>query len=337
MKEEENITKKYKGKEVLVTGGLGFIGSNLAHQLVFLGAKVTILDNLAPLYGGNIFNINGIEDKVSLVTGDIRDQKLIEKLVFGKDFIFNLAAQVSPIDSGSIPFDDLDINCKGYLTILEACRKLNKEAKIVFPSSRLALGKITENPVTENHPANPLNLYGTHKLTNEKYSFLYNKNYGLKTVVLRITNPYGERQQIKHSKYSVPGWFMRLAMEGKTINIFGDGSQKRDYIHISDLVEALLQAGINSTTDGELYNCGIGKSVEFKEMVELVVRIVGSGSIEHVPWPENYKNEETGNFENDMSKFYKATGWEPKTGLEDGLTKMFEYYKKHKDKYIPLD
>lgn len=337
MSEEENIIKKYAGKKVLVTGGLGFIGSNLAHRLVSLGAEVTIIDNLAPLYGGNIFNINGIEDKISLVIGDIRDQKLTEELVSNKDFIFNLAAQVSPIDSGNMPLEDLDINCKGYLTILEACRKLNKNAKVIFPSSRLALGKITENPVTENHPANPLNLYGVHKLTNEKYSFLYNKNYGLKTTVLRITNPYGERQQIKHSKYSVPGWFMRLAMEGKSINIFGGGKQKRDYIHISDLVEALLQAGINSSTDGHLYNCGTGKSVEFKEMVELIIKTVGSGKIEYVPWPEDYKKEETGDFENDMSKFYKDTGWKPKIGLEEGIVRMCEYYKENKNKYISED
>ncbi len=330
----KKIIDEYKGKKVLITGGLGFIGSNIAQSLVALGAKVTILDNLAPLYGGNWFNIKEITDKISTITGDIRDKDLVEKLVVDKDIIFNLAAQVSHIDSGNIPFEDLDINCRGHLTVLETCRHLNTKAKIVFSSSRLALGKILENPVTENHPANPLSLYGVHKLAAEKYYYLYHKNYGLNTAVLRITNPYGERQQIKHSKYSIPGWFMRLAMENKTIKIFGDGKQKRDYIHISDLVEAFLAVAISPKTAGELYNCGSGKSVEFKKMAELVVKKVGSGNIEYVPWPENYEKEETGNFETDISKIMKATDWKPEVKLEEGIARMCDYYKKNKKEYV---
>lgn len=337
MKKEKNILEKYEGKKVLIIGGLGFIGSNLAHRLVSLGASVTILDNLAPLYGGNIFNIEDIKDRVSTVIGDIRNEEIVNELVVGQDFIFNFAAQVSHIDSAGIPFEDLDINAKGQLVLLESCRNLNKNAKIIFPSSRLALGKITQNPVTEDHPANPLNLYGVHKLTAEKYCFLYSKNYGVKTVVLRITNPYGERQQIKHSKYSIPGWFMRLAMEGGVIKIFGNGNQKRDYLHISDLIEALLYSGIIDATDGQLYNCGFGKSVEFRRMAELVVKAVGSGSIEYVPWPINYEKEETGDFETDITKLFNATGWKPKVELEDGITRMCEYYKENKGEYVPSD
>ena len=323
----------YKGKKVLITGGLGFIGSNLAHLLVTHGAEVTILDNLAPLYGGNRFNIEDIADKVEVVIGDIRDKTLVDKLVPGKDIIFDFAAQVSPIDSSAMPFEDLDINCRGHLNVLEACRTLNPGVKILFSSSRLALGKIVENPVTEDHPTNPLNMYGVHKLTGEKYFNLYHKNYGLRTVVFRITNPYGERQQIKHSKYSIPGWFMRLAMEGKPIKIFGEGTQMRDYIHVSDLVTAFALAGLSEKTIGNIYNCGVGASVELKKMAEAIVKAVGRGSLEHVPWPENYGKEETGSFESDISKLQEAIGWKASTSLEEGVARMVAYYKQHKDRY----
>ncbi len=325
----------YKGKKVLITGGLGFIGSNLAHKLVELGAEVTVIDNLAPLYGGNDFNIKDIKDKIKVIIGDIRDWQLIDKIVIDKDIIFNLAAQVSYIDSINIPFEDLDINCKGHLTILESCRKLNKNVKIVFSSSRLALGKIIENPITEEHPTNPLSLYGIHKLTAEKYCYFYYKNHNLKTTVLRITNPYGKRQQIKHSKYSIPGWFMRLAMEGKTISIFGKGTQKRDYIYIDDLVDAFLYAGISEKTNGQIYNCGSGKSIEFRKMVENIVKLVGNGKVEYIPWPDNYEKDETADkIETSIKKIYKDTGWKPKTELKNGLKEMFNYYKNNKDKYI---
>ena len=214
--------KRYRGKKVLITGGLGFIGSNIAHKLVKLGAKVSIVDNLNPLYGGNSFNIKDIKNKVKVVVGDIRDENLMKKMVVGKDLIFNFAAQVSHSDSGSIPHEDLDINCKGHLTILEISRQQKVMPRIVFTSSRLVLGRIIKNPVTEEHPTNPLNHYGIHKLTAEKYYQVYHRNYGVPTVILRLTNPYGERQQIKHGKYSIPGWFIRLAMENKPIKIFGD-------------------------------------------------------------------------------------------------------------------
>jgi nucleoside-diphosphate-sugar epimerase len=324
----------YSGKRILITGGLGFIGSNLAHLLIANGATVTILDNLAPLYGGNLFNIDDIKNDVKVVIGDIRDKKTVDELVKHSDIIFDLAAQVSPIDSSLMPFEDLDINCRGHLNVLEACREHNPQAKVLFSSSRLALGKITQNPVTEEHPTDPLNMYGIHKLTAEKYFRMYHVNHNIRTVVFRITNPYGERQQIKHSKYSIPGWFMRLAMENKPIKIFGEGTQMRDYIHISDLVRAFALAGLSPKTDGNIYNCGTGKSVELKKMVETIVATIGTGSIEHVKWPENYGKEETGSFESDISKLQDAISWEPKVKLDDGVRMMCEYYKKNKDRYI---
>jgi UDP-glucose 4-epimerase len=327
--------RAYTGKRVLITGGLGFIGSNLAQLIVPYGAEVTIVDNLAPLYGGNMFNIRSIEDKVTVIQGDIRDKKLMDGLAASNDIIFDFAAQVSPIDSGTMPFEDLDVNCRGHLTLLESVRERNPKAKVLFASSRLALGKIVGNPVTEDHPTEPLNLYGVHKLAGEKYYRLYNKNYGIPTVIFRITNPYGERQQVKHSKYSVPGWFMRLAMEDKQIQIFGEGTQMRDYIYASDIAEAFARAGIMASTNGQLYNCGAGRSVPLKQMVEAIVQTVGSGSIVHIPWPENYGKEETGSSESDVSKLERAIGWKAKVSLEEGVRRMCEYYKKNMERYVP--
>jgi len=325
---------KYKGKKVLITGGAGFIGSNLAHALVSLGADVTILDSLNPLYGGNPFNFEGITNKINFVRGDIRDEELVNKLVKEKDLIFDLAAQVSYIDSLKIPFEDLDVNCRGHLVVLEACRNFNKNAKIVFPSSRTVYGKSNEELITESSFVNPPGLYAAHKLAAENYLMIYCKEFGIKSVVLRITNPYGVRQQIKHSKYSLPGWFIRQAMDGQTIKIFGDGSQLRDYIYISDLVDAFLLVGLEYKADGQIFNCGSGVRRKFKEMVELVVKIVCNGKVEYIPWPENYGKMETGDSALDISKLKTFLNWDSTISLEEGLRKTFNYYKKYRDNYV---
>lgn len=324
----------YKNKKVFITGGLGFLGSNIANKIVSLGAEVTILDSLNPLYGGNFFNIEGIKDKINVVIGDIRNESLVNGLIKDKDIVFNLAAQVSYIDSSLMPFEDLDVDCKGQLVVLEACRKYNKNAKIIFSSSRMVLGKILTEIVDEEHPTNPLSFYGIHKLIAEKYHLMYYRDYGIRSVVLRITNPFGERQQIKHSKYSLPGWFMRLAMEGKTIKIFGDGNQLRDYIYGTDIASAFIFCAVSDNTDGKIYNCGYGESLRFKDMVNLVVKTVGSGNIEFVPWPENYERIETGDFKTDISKLTKDVGWKPEITVEEGVKRMVDYYKKYKDKYL---
>ncbi len=329
----DELKEKYKNKNVLITGGLGFLGSNLAHKLVEYGANVTILDALLPLYGGNKFNISGIENNVQVIIGDVRDFRLIEKIIEGKDIIFNLAAQVSYIDSINIPFEDLDINCKGHLIILDACRHKNPDAKIIFSSSRMALGKLLYSPVTEDHPAEPLSIYGIHKLTGEKYYQAYHKTYGLKTVILRITNPYGIRQQMKHSKYSLVGWFLRQAIEGKTIQIFGDGKQLRDYIYVDDLVQAFLKAAVGDKAIGQIYNAGLGRSYQFSEMAKTVLRIVEKGKIEFIPWPKNYEKIETGSFEISIAKAKRDFNWIPQIELEEGVRRMYEYYKKSKQFY----
>ncbi len=325
---------RYSGARILITGGLGFIGSNLAHRLCSLGARVTLLDSLAPLYGGNWANLDGIREQVTVEVGDIRDDALVRRLVRDADVVFNLAAQVSYIDSNRMPFVDLDLNCRGHLTVLEAVREAAPAARVVFASSRLVLGRTVRSPVGEDHPTEPRSLYAIHKLTGEKYHRMYAQVHGLWTAVLRLANPYGERQQIKHDKYSLPGWFMRLAYEGRPITIFGDGMQLRDYVHVADVVEAFLAVGVAEVPGGQVFNCGSGKGVPFRDMVQAVVAAVGRGRIEHVPWPADYERIETGDVALDVDKLSRATGWRPCVGLEDGVTRMFSYYRSRMAKYV---
>ncbi len=320
------------GKKVLITGGAGFIGSSLTHALVALGAEVTVLDAMLPLYGGNDFNLEGIKDKIKFVVGDIRDKNLVEKLVSGQDYIFNLAAQVSYIDSKTEPFLDLDINCNGHLTVLEAVKNISPAARIIFSSSRMVYGKLQTNPVNEDHPTNPLSIYGIHKLTGEKYYRYYHDTFGLDTIAARIPNPYGPRQQIKHNKYSIVGWFLRQALEGRKITIFGDGKQVRDYLYIDDIVEALLHLALRGVS-GEVYNLGTEEKATLIQMVDLVLKEAGSGEKEHVSWPDNYEKNESGNYVAGTSKIKRDTGWQPQISLEGGIKRMAEYYKKYKEYY----
>ena len=324
----------YKNKNVLITGGLGFIGSNLAHKLLELDSNITIIDNLNPLYGGNLFNILGKEKEIEIVINDMRDANVIRPLIEKSDIIFHLAAQVSYIDSLNIPFEDLDLNARATLNILETCRKYNPKAKIIFSSSRMVYGKVEKPVVTENCDTNPLSLYGIHKLTSEKYLLMYYKDFGIPCSILRLTNPYGPRQQIKHSKYSLVGWFIRQAMENKVIKIYGDGLQLRDYIYVDDIVDAMIKCAENEKAIGETINIGSGTSSRFSDMVQSVVNCVKSGSVEHIPWPKDYEKIETGDITVDISKLQELTGWKPNVLLEEGIKLTYEYYKKNISNYI---
>lgn len=321
-----------RGKKVLITGGAGFIGSNLARACVKQGAQVTVLDAMLPLYGGNEFNLEDVRNQLEFVKGDIRDKETVDRLVQGQDLVFNLAAQVSYIDSRAEPFLDLDINARGHLNVMEACREHNPQAKILFSSSRLVYGKILTTPVKEDHPTNPLSIYGIHKLVGEKYCRYYADTFGLHTVAVRIPNPYGPRQQMKHNRYSIVGWFVRRAMEGKEIEVFGDGSQERDYMYVDDIVEAFLQLAKKGEA-GEVYNIGTHERVRFVDMVEAVLEAVGKGTKKHVPWPKNYEKNETGNYIADTSKIEAVTGWEAEVPLREGIQQMVEYYRKNKKHY----
>lgn len=328
----ENLLANYAEKKVVITGGMGFIGSNLAQALVPLGAKVVIIDAFLPPYGGNRFNLADIEEQVEIIDGDVRDFELMKRIVKGADYVFHLAAQVSYLDSNERPFDDLDLNGRGTLTVLEAVKEAAPEARVVFASSRLVYGKIKNLPVGEDHPTDPQSLYGIHKLLGEKYMGYYAHKFGFATVSLRIPNPYGPRQQMKHGKYSIVGWFLRQALEGKKIQIYGDGQQERDYLYISDLVEAWLLASAKGEV-AAVYNVGTHERVNFAEMVDKVIVAAGSGEKEIVPWPADYEKNETGDYIADTSRLQGMSGWKPKVTLKDGLQMMAEYYRENKEYY----
>lgn len=329
----EPIDRDYRGKRVLVTGGLGMIGSNLAHRLVALGAEVTVLDAVMPHFGANHFNLSGIEDSVRVVEADIRDAEHVSAVVKDQDVIFNLAGQVSYIDSLTDPYQDLDINCRGHLVVLEACRQHNPEARVLHAGSRMQYGTIENIPVDEEHRLDPISPYAIHKLAAESYYRSYYRLHGIPVVCFRIANPYGPRHQMKRSEYGIVNYFIKLAMTGETITVFGDGKQIRDYIYIDDLVGAFLYAGVRPDAVGEVLNVGGGVATHFIDMARCVVEIVGSGCVEMVPWPENYKNIETGGYVADLSKTTRCLGWRPTVGLEEGIRRTHAYYQKYREHY----
>lgn len=328
-----NNTNYFNNKNIIITGGAGFIGSNIAHRLVELEANVTIIDNMNPLYGGNIYNLFGIVDKVTLVINDIRNSEIIYPIIQKTDIIFHLAAQVSYIDSLKMPMEDADLNARATLNILEGCRKFNPKIRIIYASSRMVYGKTNNTLLNEESSTNPLSLYGIHKLTSEKYLMMYYKDFGIPYTVLRLTNPYGPRQQMKHNKYSIIGWFIRQAMEDKTINIYGDGEQLRDYIFADDIVEAMLSTTESEEAIGEIINVGAGISTKFKDMVSLVIANVKKGKMEFIPWPDNYEKLETGDVSLDLSKLSNLTSWKPNYSLDEGILLTYRYYKNHLSKY----
>ena len=328
----ESVSTALSNKKVLITGGLGFIGSNLAQALVGLGAKVTILDALLPQYGGSHFNLKGIESQLELVDGNIIDDELVEKLVTGTNFIFHLAGQIGYLDAKDQPLTDLDFNGRGNLIMLEAVRRQASKARLMFSSSRLVYGKIQSLPVTEEHPTNPQSLYAIHKLLGEKYYAYYAHNFEVGGVSIRIPNPYGPRQQMKHSKYSIVGWFVRQAMDGETIKIFGDGSQQRDYIFIDDIVDACLRLIVQGQA-GEVYNVGSHEKLTFNNMVDTILQQVGSGQKQNVSWPKDYEKNETGDYVADTSKIEQAVDWKPQVNFSDGIAEMVQYYRENKQEY----
>jgi len=325
--------KSIKNKRVLITGGLGMIGSTIATKLVDYGASVTIVDALIKPFGGNFFNVQTIQDKVKLNISDIRDQEAMKILVQNKDIIFNLAGQVSHNDSLINPFLDTDINYIGHLTVLEAVKNFNPEAKILYSGSRLQFGKIEQNPVSEDHPLNPLTPYAVNKTAAENLYLYYHRAFDIPVVIFRIANPYGPKCQMKHSKYSIVNWFIKNAFENMEIVVFGDGDQVRDYIYVEDLADVFISAAVNNQSSGEIFNIGSGVGTKFKDMVYTIIDVVGKGKIKNVPWPDDYQNVETGDYVTDITKIKKYLEWSPKYELREGIFRTVEFYKKNQEHY----
>lgn len=324
----------YRDRRVMITGGLGFIGSNLARLLVDLGARVLLVDSMIPDYGGNFFNIRGIEGRVRVNVADVRQESTMDYLVRGREVIFNLAGQVSHIDSIRDPYTDLEINCRSQLSILEACRRHNPGVKVVFAGTRQVYGKPDVLPVTEAHLVRPTDVNGINKAAGENYHLLYNNVFGIRACSLRLTNVYGPRQLVKHNRQGFIGWFIRTVVEGGEIQVYGDGSQLRDFVFVDDAADAFLRAGACDICNGEVFNVGGGAPVSHRDLVEMLLQIAGSGSVRYVEWPPEKKAIDIGNFYADSTKMANATGWAPRVPLRDGLTATIAYYRENLQHYL---
>jgi UDP-glucose 4-epimerase len=325
---------KYENARALITGGLGFIGSHIAARLTELGAQVTIADSLIPEYGGNLFNVREIEDRVRINVSDIRDPWSIRALVRDQDYIFNLAGQVSHIDSMEDPETDLDINCKAQLSLLEACRRVNPEAVVVFAASRQQYGRPQFVPVTEDHPLVPVDVNGINLIAGESYHLLYHDVYGIPAVSLRLTNTYGPHLLMKHGRQGFITTFIRRALEGQGLQVFGDGSQLRDFTYVADSVEAFLATALTPATYGQALNVGGEEPVSLLDVARMCQRIAGEGgTAETVPWPPEREKIDIGSIYVDHAKLTELTGWNPAVSLEEGLERTFAFYREHGSHY----
>ena len=330
----EGYRQFYRGRPVMITGGLGFIGSNLARHLVAAGADVLIVDALIADYGGNPFNIDGIEDAVRVNYVDVRDERVMDVLVRDREVIFNLAGQVSHIDSMRDPHTDMEINCRAQLSMLEACRKYNPATKVVFAGTRQVYGRPEYLPVDERHLVRPADINGVNKAAGEYYHLLYNNVFGVRACSLRLTNVYGPRQLIRHNRQGFIGWFIRLAIEDRNIEIYGDGSQRRDFVFVDDAADAFLRAGASDACNGEVFNVGGDEAISHRDLATLLIDVAGTGSLALVDWPEDKKRIDIGSFYSDSTKFRSTVGWRPTTRLREGLRQTVAFYRDHLQHYL---
>lgn len=322
----------YAGRKVLVTGGLGFIGSTLAMALVRLGARVTVLDSLLPEYGGNLFNVQDVRGRLEVNISDMRDTHSLNVLVQGQEIIFHLAGQVSHGDSMRDPQLDLAVNCASSMNLVEACRRSNPGARLVYTSTRQVYGVPQKLPVTEDHPALPVDVNGINKLAAEYYHLLYHRTYDLRSTVLRLTNTYGPRQQIRNNRQGFIGIFMRQALRGERLQVFGNGHQLRDFNYVDDVVNALLLAAATDACFGHVFNLGAPMHHSVLELVRMLGELTGV-TFETVPFPDDRKLIDIGDYYGDYSRFAQATQWEPTVGLQAGLARSIDFFRTHSREY----
>lgn len=329
-----HVTKSFRNKRILITGGLGFIGSNLARRLTKLGNSVTVVDSMIPEYGGNLRNLCDIKDRVVVSLSDVRDPFSINELIKGQDYLFNLAGQTSHLDSMKDPFTDLDINAKAQLSILEACRKNNPNVRIVFASTRQIYGKPKYLPVDEKHPLHPVDINGINKIAGEQYHMLYHKVHGISSSILRLTNTYGPRMRIKDARQTFLGIWIRNLLEDKPIQVFGDGLQRRDYNFVDDVVDALLIAATEKKAIGNVYNLGSPDTLSLKETAKIMCEEIDGAVYSMVPFPRNRKAIDVGDFICNYDAFSSQFGWQPRFKFLEGLRKSIEYFRSELKHYI---
>ena len=328
-----DLAPTFAGKRALITGGLGFIGSNLARELVELGTEVVLVDSLVPEYGGLLYNVAELEDRLTINISDVRDEFSLRVLVRGQDFLFNLAGQTSHLDSMLDPYTDLEINCRSQLSILEACRHENPAVKIVFASTRQIYGRPQHLPVDETHPIVPVDVNGINKTAGEWFHLLYGDVYGLRTTALRLTNTYGPRMRVRDARQTFLGIWLKLALEGGELLVFGDGTQRRDLTYVDDAVAAFLLAAATDATNGRVYNLGGERVISLIELADLVVETAGSGSVRLVPFPPDRQSIDIGDFYANWDAIGRDLGWHPIVAIEDGLARTLDFYRQHGSHY----
>lgn len=321
-------------KKVLITGGLGFIGSNLVRRLVEFGNSVTVVDSLIPEYGGNLRNLHDVRNKIVVNLSDVRDPFSINELIKGQDYLFNLAGQTSHLDSMDDPFTDLDINARAQLSILEACRKNNRNIRIVFASTRQVYGKPQYLPVDEKHPFKPVDVNGINKIAGEQYHILYHEVYGIASSILRLTNTYGPRMRIKDARQTFLGIWIRNLLENIDIQVFGDGKQRRDYNYIDDVLDALLIAATHPDAIGNIYNLGAERPLSLEDTAKIMCKSMENADYELVEFPKDRKAIDVGDFICDYSLFSNQFKWKPKINFQQGIRKSIEYFRNEMKYYI---
>jgi UDP-glucose 4-epimerase len=324
---------EFRGRRVLITGGLGFIGSTLARRLVEDGADVLLVDSMIPEYGGNVANIAGVEDEVTVNIADVRDTHSLPYLVRDREVIFSLAGQTSHLDSMADPYTDLEINCRAQLSLLEACRLVNPDARVVFASTRQIYGRPEYLPVDERHPIHPIDVNGINKTAGEWYHLLYGQVYGIPVCVLRLTNTYGPRMRVKDARQTFLGYWLRQIVAGEEIAVFGDGLQKRDFNYVDDAVDAFLLAATRDEALGKVYNLGDSEVVSLLDVAQKLVELNGGGSYCVVPFPEDRQAIDIGDYYGDFARIKEDLGWEPRVGLDEGLRRSIDFYREQGDAY----
>lgn len=323
----------FRNRTVLITGGLGFIGSALARRLIQQGARITLIDSLIPEYGGNLFNLAGVETQVHINISDVRDSHSLKYLVQGQDYLFNLAGQTSHMDSMRHPHTDLEINVHAQISILEACRHHNPAMRIVFASTRQIYGIPRYLPVDESHPLQPVDVNGINKLAGEQYHRLYGQVYGMPCTVLRLTNTYGPRMRIKDSRQTFLGIWLRLLLEERPFQVWG-GAQLRDFNHVEDVVDALLLAALEPRAIGGVFNLGSDQVVSLRAMAELLVATHGRGEFQLMEFPAERKKIDIGDYYGNYSLIRETLGWQPKVELAVGLADTLQFFRQHLDHYL---
>ena len=328
-----SMERQFAGARVLITGGLGFIGSNLARRLHRLGADITVVDSLLPDYGGNLYNLEGIADQCQINISDVRDTHSLRYLVREKDYLFNLAGQTSHLDSMRNPMPDLEINCQAQLSILETCRAHNPRIKIVFASTRQIYGRPDQLPVAESHRLNPVDVNGINKMAGEKYHLLYNDVYGIPATALRLTNTIGPRMRIKDARQTFVGLWVRQLLEGQPIEVWG-GKQLRDFTDVEDAVDAFLMAAISPATKGRVYNLGGSDVIDLISVAKLMVEVNGSGEYALRDFPPERRAIDIGDYYADFSKIRTELGWAPKRTLRETMESTLNYFRESMAHYV---